>query len=361
MENKFVTATIQTLPRSPIKGIYYIGQYGTSGYASAARGYLYHYFSAGIPITWEPLYFDDSKLEDDDLYNVIVKSLIAKPISFYDVVIMHSTPDLWPKFRMEKESIMKGKIVIGYCAWETNRLPLEWVQCINMTVNEVWVPSEYNAKAFKKSGVVRQIRVVPHIFLQYPLPTKEQCRFVNLHNGDRIGHDDYYTFYSIGEMNARKGIDDLLKAFCETFTGDDKVRLVLKTHYKDYSEENVLRCEGMISEIMKNYENPPKVLCLTGNVPHKDILALHSIGDCYVSMTKSEGFGLPIFDAFKYGNKVIVTGYGGHLDFLGKDHPGLVNYKIGKVVGMEKNQYANDQEWAIPDIEHAKELMKSAV
>jgi hypothetical protein len=57
-----------------IKGIYYIGQYGTSGYASAARGYLYHYHTTGVPITWEPLYFDNSVMEDDE-YNKIVKKL----------------------------------------------------------------------------------------------------------------------------------------------------------------------------------------------------------------------------------------------------------------------------------------------
>ena len=91
-----------------------------------------------------------------------------------------------------------------------------------------------------------------------------------------------------------------------------------------------------------------------------EILALHSLGDCYISLTKSEGFGLTIFDAFNYNNEIICTGYGGHLDFLGFDYNGLVKYKMGKVEGMESfsNIYTDESEWAIPNLNHASELMK---
>ena len=358
MANKYVAAVIETIPFLPMKGIYYIGQYGTSGYASAARGYLYHYFTLGIPITWEPLYFDNSKMEDDDQYNVIVKSLINKPISHYDIVIMHSTPDLWPKFRTEKKSIIDGKIVIGYCVWETNRLPPDWVKCINDTVHEVWVPSTYNLKSFQESGVTRPIRIVPHIFLPKPLIPKSHYKLKNAATGELIEGNDAYTFYTIGELNARKGIDDTIKAFCEAFTYHDDVRLILKVHHKDYSKSNRLKCEEIISKWLEPYEDSPPVICLTENMTNKDILALHSIGDCYVGLTKSEGFGLTIFDAFHYGKKVIATGYSGHLDFLGPNYQGLVKYKLGPVSGMESNNYGSDQEWAYPDVEHAKELMK---
>ena len=136
----FVPATLSVTPPLPIKGIYYIGQYGTSGYASAAKGYLYHYFTSGIPITWSPLYFDDSKLSDDDPYDIVVKSLINKPLDNYDIVLMHSTPDLWSRFWVEKQSILNNKIVNGYCTWETNRLPPLWVDCMNKFVSEIWCP-----------------------------------------------------------------------------------------------------------------------------------------------------------------------------------------------------------------------------
>jgi hypothetical protein len=82
-----------------------------------------------------------------------------------------------------------------------------------------------------------------------------------------------------------------------------------------------------------------------------------------VSLTKSEGFGLTIFDAFTYGKKIIATGYSGHLDYLGKNYNGLVRYKLDTVKNMEdfSRFYSEDTIWAYPDLTHAKELMKGIV
>ena len=93
---------------------------------------------------------------------------------------------------------------------------------------------------------------------------------------------------------------------------------------------------------------------------NQEVLALHSFGDCYVSLNKGEGFGLTIFDAFNYKKNVITTGYGGQVDFLGNDYAGLVKYKLDKVSGMESfsTNYSVDQEWAYPDLDHVYELMK---
>lgn len=344
----------------PLKGIYYIGQYGTSGYATAAKGYLYYYFTEGFPITWNPLYFDNSKLSDDDYYDIIIKSLINKPIPSYDIVIMHSTPDLWPKFWEEKKNILKNKIINGYCTWETNCLPKEWVKCINGYVNEVWCPSSYNEQVFKNSGVIKPIRVVPHIFLPKPLPPPELVQIVDTTTGNCIRKDEYYNFYTIGEMNIRKGIEDTIQAFCSAFTSKDKVRLILKVHYCSYSQENKEKCENIIKKELQKYPSHPPIICLLNNMRSNEILALHSIGDCYVSLTKAEGFGLTIFDAFNYKKPIICTNYSGHLDFLGKDYPGLVNYKLGPVTGMSifSSNYTEEQLWAYPNIDHAVELMR---
>src|ERR1035437_9079152 len=362
MRNQFVPAVLTVAPRIPLKGVWYIGQYGTSGYASAAKGYLYHYFTNGIPITWEPLYFDNSRLNDDNVYDIVVKSLINKPIAQHDLVIMHCTPDLWPKFWKEKKSILVNKIVNGYCTWETNRLPPEWVKCINGYVNECWVPSTYNEQSFKESGVTKPIRVVPHIFLPCPLPPPETVKLVDMTNNGQIEKSNLYTFYTIGELNIRKGIEDTIQVFCKAFKPTDPVRLIFKVHYRTYGLENKKKCEEILTEEIIKYPNHPPIICLLESMTPNEMLALPSIGDCYVGLTKAEGFGLPIFDAFNYGKKVIVTGYSGHLDFLGKDYAGLVKYKMGPVVGMTSfsANYTEEQSWAYPDLDHAIELVRKA-
>lgn len=361
MSSKLLTpAVLSITPNLPLRGVYYIGQYGTSGYATAARGYLYHYFINGLPITWEPLYFDNSRLSEDDIYDIVVKSLINKPLSTYDMVIMHSTPDLWPKFWKDKPKVLTGKIVNGYCTWETNRLPTDWVKSINGYVNEVWCPSTYNEQVFKESGVTQPIRVVPHIFLPKPLPHPDCVRIVDTTTGDRIVKDNRFTFYCIGELNVRKGIEDTLYAFCNAFGENDPVRLILKVHYRNYNTDNRTYCENIIKKELNKYSKYPPIICLFDNMSTNEMLALHSIGDCYVSLTKSEGFGLTIFDAFNYKKQIIATGYSGHLDFLGKSYPGLVQYKLGSVSGMSSfsSNYTEEQMWAYPDLDHAIQLMR---
>ena len=363
MNIQLVPAVLTVIPKIPLKGVYYIGQYGTSGYASAAKGYLYHYFTNGIPITWEPLYFNNSKLSNDNFYDVVVASLIGKPIARHDMVIMHCTPDLWPKYWQEKPKILEGKVVNGYCTWETSLLPKHWVGYMNRCVNEVWCPSTYNKESFEVSGVTRPIRVVPHIWLPYSLPDPNDVKMVDMRSGNKIEKDNRYTFYTIGEMNARKSIPETIQCFCEAFKPSDPVRLILKVHCRSYSGDNKKKCEDMLVTELKKYYAYPPIVCLLENMTSNEILALHSIGDCYLGLTKSEGFGLTIFDAFKYGKKIIATGYGGHMDFLGQTYPGLVGYKIGPVKGMEtfSPNYTDDQSWAYPDLDQAIDLMRKAV
>lgn len=348
----FQPTEIKVTPFLPMKGIYYIGQYGTSGYATAAKGYLYHYYSLGTPICWDPLYFDDSEMEDSDSYNVVVKSLINKKIE-HDFVIIHSTPDLWPGLYKQKRYAIEGRVIIGYCTWETNVVPENWVNCINGIVHELWVPSEYNKEHFAASGVTKLIRVVPHIFLpSSPLDRKK----IN------INDESVYTFYTIGELNSRKSILETISAFCNTFSSSDKVRLLIKTHYKDYTTKNRQICESQINSVLNRFPNHPNVIVMLDKCSSKQIAAIHAVGDCYVSLSKSEGFGLPIFDAHHMGKKIIATGYGGPMDFLKFSNADFVKYTLAPVDGMKNyagfEDASRNQQWAIPDLIHASELMR---
>jgi glycosyltransferase involved in cell wall biosynthesis len=89
------------------------------------------------------------------------------------------------------------------------------------------------------------------------------------------------------------------------------------------------------------------------------ILALHKIGDCFVSLARTEGWGLGAFEAARLGNPVVMTGYGGQLDFLDPEFTYLVDYKMVAVNEPEwAENYKSSSCWAEPDLEHAVHLMR---
>jgi glycosyltransferase involved in cell wall biosynthesis len=354
---------VSKITSNPSDTIFYVGQYGTSGYASAAKGYIYKYFEDGMSIKWHPLRFDDSILSKDCPYNIVVESTITAEHEYYDTFIYHSTPDLWSVFNSQFHTMNFGKKRIGYAVWETTKLPDKWVISINSQVDEVWCPSTYNFEVFKNSGVTIPIKIVPHIFLKRQLIPKKNVVLEEI-NGNNISiKDDVYTFYSIGEFNERKGMADLLKVYCDTFKKNDKVRLIIKSHYKDYSPHNKQYCLNKINDIVKNYPNPPEIHYIIDNLKENDILALHSLGDCYISLTKSEAFGMTIFDAFNYKKDIITTNYSGMVDYIPIGYEGLVNYKLDVVDNMKdfSSNYSEDTVWAYPDLKYAAELMKAKI
>lgn len=346
------TSTIVKVTDSPIqinnKGLLYIGQYGTSGYASAAKGYIADYVLKGVDISWQPLRFDDSSNDSTYYVDSLAESVINKNLNDKYLTIVHSTPDIWNQY------IKDDGRYVGYCTWETNKLPDSWVDYINLAP-EVWVPSQFNKECFINSGVKSQIEVVPHIWHPQPLFNKNDVYIKDYFDNDIP--KDKYTYYCIGELNYRKGIEDLVKVFNRINNLHKDTQLILKIHYKGYSEKSIAYCIEKIKSLTDKLGT--SIFLILSNLTNKEILGLHSFSDCYVSLNKGEGFGLTIFDAFHHGKDVIATGYSAPVEFLGKDHWGLVEYKIDKVSGMDafNTNYSSDQEWGYPNLDHAYELM----
>jgi hypothetical protein len=116
-----------------------------------------------------------------------------------------------------------------------------------------------------------------------------------------------------------------------------------------------------LAQIMADYARPPKVHLVAKGISAREIDRLHTRGDCFISLTRSEGWGLCPFDAALFGNPVIITGWGGHLDYLGAGYPFLVRYDLEPTARSAPDGYhlhAEDAHWARADRRHASELMR---
>lgn len=332
-----------------MKGIKYVAPRGSNGYAEAAKNYMLT-INEIIPITWKQMVFDDSDWEISEKDKELNK-LINKDIE-WDTLLIHTTPEHWRQLYEEElpyGNIKENTKVIGQTVWETDKVPDEWIEYMNADfLDEIWVPTEWNKEVFEKD-IKTPIRVVPHIFIPEILPN------IRL---DGLSDDDF-VFYTIGQWHPRKGVEETIQAFCEAFTGNDKVALVVKTFSSDYSEGQKVVTRKRINTIMKNYPHHPKVIFASENCTREQILGLHNRCDCYISLCKAEGWGLGAFDSICYGNPVVITGFSGHLEFLGKDYPFLIDYDLIPVSGMDWIPwYKENQNWGNPKIQSAIEVMK---
>ena len=72
----------------------------------------------------------------------------------------------------------------------------------------------------------------------------------------------------------------------------------------------------------------PDVHVIDRYMTPSDKNALTATCDCYVSLHRSEGFGLTMAEAMYVGKPVIATGYSGNLDFMTAENGLLVDYEL---------------------------------
>jgi glycosyltransferase involved in cell wall biosynthesis len=273
--------------------------------------------------------------------------LIQKNID-YNVVLTHTTPEFWEK---HKEA---GKAFVGYTIWETTKLHPQWPVYINGTADACLVGCEWNVKTFKDSGVTIPVFNVPHCV---SLDSFKKVAKMSIQGVK----DSTFVFYSVLQFTERKCPTELIKAYWRAFQNDEDVALVLKTYRSDYSdgEKEAIRTTVKRLKIVSPAKKYPPIFLLLDMLPEEEINALHNRGDCFVSLDRGEGFGLGAFQAGAVGNPIVVTGFGGALEYAKPEHSYLVDYVETPVYGMPWSPwYLLEQDWAHPSATHGAKLMK---
>jgi glycosyltransferase involved in cell wall biosynthesis len=340
-------------------GVKYICPYKDhSGYGEASRNYVLALHRAGVPITLQPHCFErDPPPVGTEEDRAILESLVNKDIE-YDTVIIHLTPDLIPQHAAEN----KGKRLISYTVWETDLLHPKWASVLEQgPVDEIWVPCQWNIDAFRNSGVTKPMFKVPHGIDVGGFDAVDTSLF----DIEGIKENGTYTFYSILQWNARKNPDGLLRAYYNAFNADDNVKLLLKAYVggaSPSSEANTIK--NMVMSIKRDMGplSFPKVSLITDFLSSDQMKALHSFGDCCVSLSHGEGWGLTTFEAGLAGNPVISTGAGGCTEYLTQENSFLVRSQPSYVSGMSSFNpwYLGNQQWYDPDLIEASKAMKFA-
>ena len=128
-----------------------------------------------------------------------------------------------------------------------------------------------------------------------------------------------FDFFSTIE---RKNPIGLIEAYKRAFPEPADTLLVPEEHQRRRA-----RCEEL-ARVRSAAEGRPDIVVSDEYVDHDRLTALTAHCDCYVSLHRSEGFGLTIAEAMAYGKPAIATGYSGNLTFMDAESSFLVPYSL---------------------------------
>lgn len=230
----------------------------------------------------------------------IFAGLTKKKEADNQACVFHSIPHRYRRDTGAKKHI-------GFAIFETINPPKDWIKMMN-NMDSIITASSFNENIFRSAGTTIPISVVPHCFDPHLFnrDTKDKGRY------------DLFTFLAIGTWKQRKNWDTLIKSFYDAFSKNDGVCLLVKTDKPQQFETRVqqIKKDGE----WRSKDTAPIYVDNKTHIPFEDIPSFMKKGDVYINISLGEGFSLPSLHAMALGIPVLVTKYGGLLEFV---KPGL--------------------------------------
>jgi glycosyltransferase involved in cell wall biosynthesis len=239
-----------------------------------------------------------------------------------------------------------GKYNIAYFAWELPEFPDTWVPSFDY-YDEIWCPSDFAAAAIALKSPL-PVLTMPHaIDFAPPTGTVADWRARFRLPADRFL---FLTLFDLNSYAARKNPQAVVAAFRQSGLAGHGAALVLKV-------QNVAGNEADFAALQASVADLPDTVLLTETLSRADVYTLEAACDCFVSLHRSEGFGLAVAEAMLLGKPVISTDWSATAEFVNVHNGCPVRAPL---VTLDRNHgpYAKGSTWADPDPEHAASHMR---
>jgi glycosyltransferase involved in cell wall biosynthesis len=312
------------------------------GVAEVARQLIGAFDTQEVPVL--PIAIDACTSRQQHAFGAVER--FANP---YAVNLLCVNADQTPRIAATAGSnFFAGRYTIGLWWWEVSDFP-DYFRSAFDAVDEVWAGSAFVADTLRAVSPRPVVRIPMPVTLP-PDVAPDKARFSLA--------EDEVTFLYVFDYNsivARKNPVGLVDAYRRAFpTADDEAvptRLVLKCINRERHPDAHVQVRAAIA-------GREDVTIMDDYLSTADKDALLASCDCYVSLHRSEGFGLTCAEAMLLGKPVIATNYSGAADFMRADHSLPVGWTMVPV-GPGNEPYPADGEWADPDLDQAAAHMRA--
>ncbi len=219
----------------------------------------------------------------------------------------------WPP----KADDMVGRRLNAYVcfAWEELKVPKHIVDHFNIHLDLIMVTANFVEKSLKHSGVTVPVAVVGNGTDHIVEISRSAIASPKATSPVRVLH--------VSSCFPRKGADQLVKAFTESFSDSENIELCIKTFDNPH---NTIEQEVESARRQRPRAAPIKIIKQSMEYP--ELVALMQSSALLVAPSRGEGFGLPIAEAMLLDVPVVTTGYSGQTDFCTDDTAWLIDYRL---------------------------------
>jgi glycosyltransferase involved in cell wall biosynthesis/2-polyprenyl-3-methyl-5-hydroxy-6-metoxy-1,4-benzoquinol methylase len=250
-----------------------------------------------------------------------------------------------PFAREVGRSFFEGRHTIALWWWEVGVFPVGWEAAFEH-IDELWVASRHIYDAIAPASPVPVVQVTMPVIMPRVSPRGRA----------ELGlPEDGFLFLFVHDYHsvaARKNPVGLIEAFKRAFP-PGTAKLVVKS----INAENLPHEHDRVMLAAGEHQD---ITLIDSYVSVADKNAMIAACDCYVSLHRSEGFGLTVAEAMLLSKPVIATRYGGTLEFMTDANSYLVDWQPVKV-GEGAQPYPADGIWADPDLDQAATLMREVL
>ena len=259
-------------------------------------------------------------------------------------VIILGQPRGYPRLLSAAPAGFRDSYRIGLWVTEFETLPPDWRFAFEV-VHEIWTPSTFCAAAIEAATDL-PVKVMPHPVSIPDVDPLDRAQF-------GLGPDQFLgqAIMDLRNCPDRKNPLAHVRAWKMAFGDDPAAHLLMKVRFSR-------RTQFMKDDLLREIGGAPNISITELVLSDLETTAFQRMADVYISLHRSEGYGLNIKEMLEIGVPTLATGWSGNMDFM-HSYPNATPIPFELVPYEDRTWHyeGNTLRWAEADVGYAADAL----